>query len=317
MKEQFDLLIQYLQAIWLQRRWIVISLWVICPLGWITVTLMPNQYSAEARVYADTQSILQPLLRGIAIDTDPSQELALMIKTLLSRPNLEKIARYTDADIRASTNQEFGKIVSDLKKNISIKSAGEENLFTINYSGSDPQYTKEVVQAAIDVFIENTIGQKRQDTDKANKFLTNQLKEYETRLIDAEVQLADFKRLNTGYMPGSEQNYYRRLQTLQDQLEDTQLTVQETDIQLATARKQLSDETAIAAQQMANFSTEYDIRLASLETRLDELLFRFTDKHPDVKETRRQIADLKLLQQGSQQRASSSSPILQRGLARY
>ncbi len=109
-------------------------------------------------------------------------------------------------------------------------------------------------------------------------------------------------------MPGSEQNYYRRLQTLQDQLEDTQLTVQETDIQLATARKQLSDETAIAAQQMANFSTEYDIRLASLETRLDELLFRFTDKHPDVKETRRQIADLKLLQQGSQQRASSSSP---------
>ncbi len=95
MKEQFDLLIQYLQAIWLQRRWIVISLWVICPLGWITVTLMPNQYSAEARVYADTQSILQPLLRGIAIDTDPSQELALMIKTLLSRPNLEKKLRVT------------------------------------------------------------------------------------------------------------------------------------------------------------------------------------------------------------------------------
>ncbi|RWX56082.1 chain-length determining protein [Photobacterium chitinilyticum] len=308
MKEQFDLLLQYLQGIWLQRRWVVISLWVICPLGWIAVTLMPNQYSAEARVYADTQSILQPLLRGIAIDTDPSQELALMIKTLLSRPNLEKIARYTDADMRASTSQEFGKIVSDLKKNISIKSAGEENLFTINYSGSDPQYTKEVVQAAIDVFIENTVGQKRQDTDKANKFLTSQLKEYETRLIDAEVQLADFKRLNTGYMPGSEQNYYRRLQTLQDQLEDTRLSVLETEIQLATAQKQLSDETAIAAQQMANFSTEYDIRLASLETRLDELLFRFTDKHPDVIETRRQIADLKLLQQGSQKRASSNSP---------
>ncbi|MGF1728599.1 XrtA system polysaccharide chain length determinant [Photobacterium kasasachensis] len=323
MKEQFDLLLQYLRGIWLQRQWIVISLWVICPLGWIAVTLMSNQYSSEARVYADTESILQPLLRGIAIDTDPSQELALMSKTLLSRPNLEKIARFTDAETNANTvsepnslqREELGKRVANLKKNLSFKSAGEENLFTINYSGSDPYYTQKVVQAAIDVFIENTVGQKRQETVKANKFLTGQLKEYETRLIQAEVQLADFKRFNTGYMPGSEQNYYRRLQTLQDELEDTRLTILETDIQLATARKQLSDETAVAIQQMTTISTEYDIRLGTLETRLDELLFRFTDRHPDVVETRRQIADLKELQQGSQQRASSataySSAVLQ------
>lgn len=311
MKEQFDLLVQYLRGIWLQRQWIAISLWVICPLGWVAVTMMPNQYSSEARVYADTESILQPLLRGIAVDTDPSQELALMSKTLLSRPNLEKIARFTDGETEIEDSvlmrEQIAKRVANLKKNLSFKSAGEENLFTINYSGADPYYTQKVVQAAIDVFIENTVGQKRQETDKANKFLIGQLKEYETRLVDAEVQLADFKRFNTGYMPGSEQNYYRRLQTLQDELEDTRLTVLETDIQLATARKQLSDETAIAVQQMANISTEYDIRLETLETRLDELLFRFTDKHPDVVETRRQIADLKQLQQGSQQRASSAT----------
>lgn len=307
MKEQFDLLVQYLQGLWLQRRWLVSTVWVVCPLGWVVVTLMPNQYTSEARVYADTQSILQPLLRGITVNTDPSQELALMVKTLLSRPNLEKIARYTDADIRANTGEEYENIISDLKDNISIKSTGKENLFTINYSGSEPQYAKEVVQASIDVFVENTVGQKRQDTNQANKFLTSQLNEYEKRLIEAEDQLADFKRKNTDYMPGSERSYYQRLQALQDQLEATRLTLKESEIQLATARKQLSNETAIVAQQTTTISTEYDLRLNSLETRLDELLFRFTDKHPDVKETQRQIADLKSLQQESQQKASTSS----------
>ncbi|MDO6542026.1 XrtA system polysaccharide chain length determinant [Photobacterium sanguinicancri] len=304
MQEQLDILIQYARGVWLKRRYAIIAAWVICPLGWLFVTMMPNQYTANARVYADTRSILQPLLRGLTIETDPSQEVALMVKTLLSRSNLETIARDTDADIRATNNDEYEEILEDLKSNIKIRSAGRENLFTISYSGDDPRYVRDVVQSALNVFVENALGEKRQDTDQASQFIAKQIEDYETRLLKAETGLALFKQQNAGYMPGSEQNYYNRLEQLESELEATQLKLREVKTQLVTARSQLSSERSLASKNYTGIRTEYDERLEALETRLDALLFRFTEKHPDVKETRRQIADLKDLKSASQQTAS-------------
>ncbi|MGF1786044.1 hypothetical protein L4D00_09625 [Photobacterium swingsii] len=306
MQEQLDILIQYARGVWLKRRYAIIAAWVICPLGWLFVTMMPNQYTANARVYADTRSILQPLLRGLTIETDPSQEVALMVKTLLSRSNLETIARDTDADIRATNNEEYEEILEDLKSNIKIRAAGRENLFTISYSGDDPRYVRDVVQSALNVFVENALGEKRQDTDQASQFIANQIEDYEARLLKAETGLARFKQENAGYMPGSEQNYYHRLEQLESELEATQLKLREIKTQLSTARSQLSNERSIASKNYSGIRTEYDERLEALEARLDALLFRFTEKHPDVKETRRQIADLKTLKSASQKTASTS-----------
>ncbi|OAN11371.1 hypothetical protein A3K86_20710 [Photobacterium jeanii] len=305
MQEQLDNLIQYARGVWLKRRYALIAAWIICLLGWSVVTLLPNQYTANARVYADTRSILQPLLRGLTIETDPSQEVALMVKTLLSRSNLETIARDTDADIRATNNEEYEEILEDLKTNILIRSAGRENLFTISYSGDNPRYVRDVVQSALNVFVENALGEKRQDTDQASQFIASQIEDYEARLLKAETGLAKFKQENAGYMPGSEQNYYNRLEQLESELESTQLKLREVRTQLATARGQLSNERALASKNMSSIRTEYDERLDALETRLDALLFRFTEKHPDVKETRRQIVDLKALKSESQQSASA------------
>ncbi|QUJ69303.1 hypothetical protein KDD30_21265 (plasmid) [Photobacterium sp. GJ3] len=248
MQEQFQNLIEYLQGVWVRRRWIIVASWIVCPLGWAIVTLWPNQYTVEARVYADTRSILQPLLKGLAIPNDSNQELSLMVKTLLSRQNLETIARYTDADLKATTNEEYEEILAELKDNIEIASAGRENLFTISYSGSDPIFVKNVVQSALDVFVENTLGKNKQDTDKANEFIARQLSDYEKRLADAETGLAEFKREHAGYLPSAEQGFRRQLDLLTTEIEDTQLQLQERRTQLETAKRKLNEETAIAAR---------------------------------------------------------------------
>ena len=103
MQEIFDDLLDYLKGIWIKRRYIIISTWLICPIGWGIVSVMPNVYQSEARVFADTQSILAPLLKGLTVQTNPDIQINLMIKTLLSRPNLERISRMTDLDIQAET----------------------------------------------------------------------------------------------------------------------------------------------------------------------------------------------------------------------
>ncbi|MFV0448218.1 MAG: XrtA system polysaccharide chain length determinant [Vibrio sp.] len=292
MQEIFEQMIGYLRGVWLKRRYILMVVWIVCPIGWALVTMLPSQYSSEARIHADTRSILQPLLRGLAIQTDPTKELELMVKTLLSRGNLEIIARNVDADVRAHNSHQYEQIIKDLETNIEIQSGGRENLYTISYSGADPVYVKNVVQAALNVFVENTLSEQRIDTDNASKIITSQIADYETRLIDAEQKLAAFKREYFNFMPGSGSGYRQQLEQNKAALETAQLQLNETRSRFDSVRSQMLQEQRKSTSELEKMRTEYDDRIDSLQHRLDDLLFRYTEKHPDVIETRRQLEQL-------------------------
>ncbi|MEY8213852.1 MAG: chain length determinant family protein, partial [Colwellia sp.] len=118
MQELFDDLLDYLKGMWLKRRYIIVATWLICPAGWFMVAQLDNVYESKARIYADTQSILAPLLKGLTVETNPDIQIRLMIKTLLSRPNLERITRMTDLDIRANNPGQYERIIAGLKNNI-------------------------------------------------------------------------------------------------------------------------------------------------------------------------------------------------------
>ena len=133
MQELLEQIVGYLKGIWLQRRYIIIATWLICPIGWYMVAQLDDVYESDARVYADTKSILGPLLKGLTVETNPEDQIRMMIKTLLSRPNLERITRMTDLDVQATTPKEYEGLIERLRNEISILKTGgrNENIFTI------------------------------------------------------------------------------------------------------------------------------------------------------------------------------------------
>src|SRR5665213_4446435 len=81
----------YLHGIW-RRKWIAAAIcWIVCIVGWPAVFRIPNVYESQARVYVDVDSLLTPLLRGLAVESNPLQQLDYMQRTLLSRPNMEQV----------------------------------------------------------------------------------------------------------------------------------------------------------------------------------------------------------------------------------
>ena len=299
MQEIFDDLIDYLKGIWIKRRYIIISTWLICPLGWGIVSMMPDVYESEARVYADTQSILAPLLKGLTVQTNPDVQINLMIKTLLSRPNLERISRMTDLDIQAETPKEYEKLIERLKEKIKIvKTRGRDNIFTISFEDKNPEMAKNVVQSSLTVFIENTLGENRTDADSAQKFLKNQIDEYENRLASAEARLTDFKQKYSNMLPDQYGGYYNKLNIAKEQLQVIELSLREAESQLKSAKAQLntvpseSNNVQNKIQTSNSIKTSYDERIAELELVLDALLLRYTDKHPDVTEAKRRLEHL-------------------------
>jgi len=299
MQELFDDLVDYLKGIWIKRRYIIIASWLICPIGWIAVSSMPDVYESKARVYADTQSILAPLLKGLTVQTNPDIQINLMIKTLLSRPNLERISRMTDMDIQAETPKQYEELIKHLKENIKIvKARGRDNIFTISFEDENPEMAKNVVQSALTVFIENTLGENRTDADSAQKFLKTQIAEYENRLASAEARLTDFKQKYSNMLPDQYGGYYNKLNIAKEQLQTIELSLKEAETQLKSAKAQLGtaptdvNSAQNKIQTSNSIKTSYDDRISELELTLDSLQLRYTDKHPDVAEAQRRLKHL-------------------------
>jgi polysaccharide chain length determinant protein (PEP-CTERM system associated) len=300
MEEIIEQVVDYLKGIWLKRRFIIVSTWLICPLAWVYISQLDNVYESEARVYADTQSILGPLLKGLTVETNPDVQIRLMIKTLLSRPNLERITRMTDLDVQALTPAAYEKLIDNLKSNIIIRKTGgrRENIFTITYQNKDPEMAKNVVNSALTVFIENTLGENRSDSSSAQKFIETQIRDYENRLLASESRLTTFKQKYSGVLPDQYGGYYQKLGIVKEQLKIIELNLLEQKTQLESAIAQLSasptnkNNSQNKIKDSNSIQTTYDERIAELEATLDSLQLRYTEKHPDVREVTRRLAVL-------------------------
>lgn len=275
----------------------MVCTWILCPIGFAYIALLPDVYRSQAVVYVDTRSVLQPLLKGLAIQSDPDQEIQMMAKTLLSRSNVETIARESDLDLTTTTDAEFDALIDGLTAQIQLRSTGRDNIFTISYENKNPAMAQTVVQETLNLFVEGALGNNRRDTDTANRFLDEQIAEYESRLSEAEQRLADFKRQYSNILP-LQGTFYSTLQTLTNDLEATRLQIKQTNQQVDSLNNQLSraknagDSFGVTNETESVLRTRYDERIKSLEEQLDSLQLRFTEQHPDVIETKALLANL-------------------------
>ena len=284
----------YAKAAWQRRWWGVVVAWLVCIVGWTWVMMMPDRYQASARVYVDTQSLLKPLLSGLAVSPNIDQQITLMTRQLVSRPTLEKVARMTDLDVKAKTPEQTEAMLNSLANRISIADAGRENLYTISYQDANGDLAKKVVQSLLTIFVETSLGKTRQDISSSQRFIEEQLQQYQQRLVDAENALTEFKRKYIGMMPGQGGDYYAKLAETSALLRQAQLDQQEAVNRRNQLRRQLADEepelTAAAAATPVN--SELDARIQSLQKQMDGLRLQYTDMHPDIQSTKRLIERL-------------------------
>lgn len=296
MHELVQQVLTYIKGMWRYRWHAMVGAWVIILIGWFIVARMPDQYKASARVYVNTDTILRPLLRGLTVETNVNQRLSLMTKTLLSRPNLEKVARMTDLDLRAKSPEAMERLLNQLGSHISIRSTRRENLYTISYEHHDPQLAKRVVQALLTIFVESTLGETRADSDSAQKFIDQQIKVYQSRLVTAENRLMDFKRKHMGLLPGQGGGFFERLQAAISDRSKSELALKEAKKRRNELKRQLDDSeesVALYAQPSTPVTSALDVRIENLQTQLDQLLLKYTEQYPDVKQIEATIKALK------------------------
>jgi polysaccharide chain length determinant protein (PEP-CTERM system associated) len=320
MAEITAVLLNFLKAIGKYRWYAVVIAWTVALIGWAVVLRLPPQFEASARVYVDTQSILRPLLSGMTSMPDLNQQVVFMRRTLLSRPNIERLMRDVDLDVKAKDTKEHDKLVDDLMTQIKIGGTERDDIYTISYVSANPQLGKAIVQGLLTIFVEGSFSGKKQDSDKAVQFIDDQIKNYEDKLASAENTLKEFKIKNMGVLPGTG-DFNGQLSAATDQLNQARLELSEAEQARNAIRRQINGEPAKPGSKAidpAMLDPDLESRIAAVQKNLDGLRLQYTEQHPDVVANKRlleqllaQKADLSKTKKRSSDPGAGYSPMLQ------
>ena len=317
--------LSYLSGIYVYRWYGLAVAWVFCLVGWSTIAVVPDQYKAAAKVYIDTQSIMDPLLRGLTVSLDPQQEIAVMLKTLITRPTVEQVIRLTEPNANGLTAPQLEQEVQRLQSSISITQLETKNYYEISYVDRDGSTATGVAQALLSILQNNKIGNTRLNMDDARSFISKQIDDYENRLREADKRREDFRTANLdilgkanaanridvadGLHDQAVKEYnaaVARRDSVKAQLENTPKTV------AADSRIFLGP--TITGPIMAGGATvpipagNLKQRLQQAETVLDELRSKYTENHPDVISEKKLIAKLQEEMSGPKEPEEPSSP---------
>jgi protein tyrosine kinase modulator len=314
MNQMVDHLADELRSAW-RFRWIAFGVaGAVAVLGWLLVFSLPDRYESSARVFVDTRTAIKPVIKDLSIEQDVNAQLNFVRQSLLAGAQLRKIAEQTGVLLPTVVSpSEQAKSLKKLADDVTldVRSAGENpkddtagSIYSISYQDQDRARSLRVVETLLNTLVEQTLSGKREGSESAQKFLESQLRVYETRLRDSENKLAEFKKRYVGLMPADQAQpgggYFSQLQAEIDAAKKA-----ETDLNVALARRgelarQLRGEAVVSAAGSTpvigaagiSAGTDTMSRIKDTQAKLDDLLLRFTDKHPDVIATRETLQEL-------------------------
>jgi polysaccharide chain length determinant protein (PEP-CTERM system associated) len=307
----FDKLVDEIRSTW-SHRWLALAIATLLALaGWVFIFTLPDRYEAQASVLVDARTALKPALENLALQQDVGVQLNYVRESLLTSPRLLELARHvgilsaSDSDsVRAE------RALGVLRKHITLKMQSADDrpemgssggtTYSILYQDTNRPRALEVVTTLLQTLVDETLGGKKLGSESAQQFLESQVKDYEKRLRNAEDRLAEFKSRNFGLMPSQQGGYFVELQKETEVVADTKTKVLVAESRRAALEKQLHGDaavSAIAAIPVSNgggaaVGMDTVSRIAQTRAHLDELLSKYTDNHPDVIETRKNLAEL-------------------------
>ncbi|MEC3910787.1 XrtA system polysaccharide chain length determinant [Sphingobium sp. CR2-8] len=298
----YDELLVLLHGIW-SRRWVALGVaWGLCMLGWLGVALIPNAYQSKARVYVNTQSLLEDKV-GIT-QVQSQQDLDRVRNTLTSAENLEKVVRDTDLSQSVSGPRDIAAKITTLRENITVMAQADPSMIDISAisadsglsDGANARIAQQVVQKLIDIFQEENLSGDRTQTKQSLAFLDQQIAARGKQMEAADQRRVAFAQRYVGLLPGAG--------SISQRMDAARMEINNIDSQLVQAQSALS---AMNGQLIGTPATLPGVGasggaspLAQAQSNLASMKARgWTNAHPDVIAAQREVDALRKAGGGS------------------
>ncbi|HEX7742061.1 MAG TPA: Wzz/FepE/Etk N-terminal domain-containing protein, partial [Sphingobium sp.] len=292
----YDELLIAFHGVW-TRRWLALGVaWGVCMLGWLGIALVPNSYESKARVYVNTQSLLQDKV-GIT-QVQSQQDLDRVRQTLASTGNLERVVKETDLNQTVSGPRDIAAKITALREGITVMAQADPSMIDISAKsadsglsdGANARIAQQVVQKLIDIFQETNLSSDRVETRQSLAFLDQQIAARGRQLAGAEQRRVEFEQRYAGMLPGAG--------SIGQRMDAARMEINNIDSQLAQAQGALSamnGQLAGTPQALPGVGASGGpSALAQAQADLAGMRARgWTANHPDVIAAQRQVDALR------------------------
>ena len=309
---------KYWHLICRRRWWLALPAFGIWMLVWLTSWFLPAQYRSETLILVEQQRVPESyVVSNVAADLQ--ERLQSMTQQILSRTRLLKIMDEFNLYPKLRSRQTMDELVDRMRKDIQIDLVqapnGERQLtaFKIAYLSHSPELAEQVTERLASLFIEENLRARQQQSEQTTQFLDSQLEEARTDLADQESRVKEFKSRYLGELPEQVQSNVQILSGLQSRLQ------QETDA-LSQAKQQgvylesllnqwrsLESDISVGGGGNAQTPPSLDQELDRLRAQLMDLSSHYTEKHPDIRKLKEQIAKTQRLKQQMQAQVAAAA----------
>jgi len=273
----------------IRRRWYILTpLFLALIFGIYYAATAPRIYEATTLVMVEPQQVPKEFVRSVVTD-DAESMLNIISQQLTSRTYLERIVDDFNLVPKNRPDILIEDVIEAMKQKIKIRVKRDRrgtDTFSVSYQSTSPKRAMEITNALASNFIQANMIEREYQAADTNTFLEGELETVRKRLIEKEDELKEYRQRYMGELPEQLGSNLSVLQGLQNQLTAKEASLRDLKIRLAEVESQ-------AAASSEGVTDPNDI--GSLKRKLDDLLMRYTENHPDVTRLKNRIEELEKL----------------------
>lgn len=277
--------IRYVVGLW-RRRWVVVlGAWAAALGLWFLIWLLPDEYESRAQVFVQTETILQPVVKDVAAAPDYKARVDVMRQQLLTRPNVQEVIFRSGLDKTINASGEIDRrvklegLVAWVSGEIKVESP-QPRYFVITYRNGDRELARRVVDAFLNLLIEQDLGASLEDKEEARRLLDGQIAQFNKRLKEEENAVAEFRRVHAEELAVVE--------GANRQVDEVKIELQRTSEQIASDERQVATLRSLLSQTSRSGSGELD----ALRVQLAQLKSQYNDNYPDIQNLQARIREM-------------------------
>jgi len=289
---------QYVDVIRRRHMYFLIPFFLGWLMVWSASWVLPSVYKSGTLILVEQPSMPKDYVTPNVTD-DLQARLQSITQQILSRTRLLHIIDELNlyASSRGRLNQD--ELVERMRKDIEIElvrdARNQITSFNIYYSAHDPRVAQQVTSELTNLFISENLEVRQTESEDTTKFLESQLETARQALAEQEEKVRVYKDQHLGELPTQLQSNLQILTGLQSQLQNEQDGLNADRQQNAYLQSILEQSRALQRSPKTADGAPVGIpaldqQLDKLKAQLADLLSHYTDRHPDVRKVKDEIA---------------------------
>jgi polysaccharide chain length determinant protein (PEP-CTERM system associated) len=272
-------------------------------LGWLAVWgaswVLSPRYKSSTLILVEQPTMPKDYVEPNVSD-DLQDRLQSISQQILSRTRLlliiDKLNLYGGGRTKKGPDDKVESMRKDIEVELVRDSGGEKiTAFRINYSAHDPRVAQQVTSELTDLFINENLKVRQQESQDTTQFISSQLENARAGLAEQEAKVREFQAQHEGALPSQQASNLQILSGLQAQLQNEQDALNTAKQQRVYLQSLIEQYRGLPGAPRSADGTPVglsaiDQELERLRTKLADLSSRYTDRYPEVQSVKDQIA---------------------------